>query len=161
MKINKNTVVEMHYAVSTGDTLIDSSYDDEPLTIIHGTGYVIEGLEDALLDKQAGDKFEVTISPEKAYGERFDEYVQTLPRNLFDGVDDLSVGTQLRADTDDGEQTVIVVDIKDESVTVDGNHPLAGMELSFDVEIISVRAATDEEISHGHIHAEGGCGHHH
>lgn len=152
----------MHYAVSDGEgTLIDSSYEDKPMAIIQGTGYLIPGLDDALIDHQVGDKFEVDVACEQAYGERFDDYVQTVPKEVLAGVEDLSLGTQLRATTDDGEQTVIVIDVQDDEITVDGNHPLAGLDLSFDVEIIEVREATAEELAHGHVHAEGGCGHAH
>ena len=162
MKIAKNSVVVIHYAVSDGEgTLIDSSYEDKPMAIIQGTGYLIPGLDDALLDHEAGDKFEVAVPCEQAYGERHDEYVQTVPKEVLAGVEDLAVGTQLRATTDDGEQTVIVIDVQAEEITVDGNHPLAGLDLNFDVEIIEVRAATEEELEHGHVHAEGGCGHDH
>lgn len=166
MKIKNNSVVVMHYAVSDSEgTLIDSSYDHKPMTIIQGTGYLIEGLEDALIDHQTGDKFEVAVNAAQAYGDRHDEYVQTVPKELLQGVEELTVGTQLRATTDDGEQTVIVIDVTDDEVTVDGNHPLAGLDLNFDVEILEVREATEEELAHGHIHSEGeSCGgheHHH
>ncbi len=159
MKITNSSVVVMHYAVSDSEgTLIDSSYDHKPMAIIQGSGYLIPGLEDALIDHQVGDKFEVAVSAEQAYGDRHDEYVQTVPKELLQGVEDLTVGTQLRASTDDGEQTVIVIDVSDDEVTVDGNHPLAGLDLSFDVEILEVRTATEEELAHGHIHSEGeGC----
>lgn len=162
MKISPNKVVIMHYAVSDSeDTLIDSSYDDKPLSIIHGTGYLIPGLEEALIDHEVGDKFEVEVDAKNAYGERFDEYVQTVPKALFESIDDLAVGTQLRASTDEGEQTVIVVDVSDDEVTVDGNHPLAGIDLKFEVDILEIREATKEELEHGHVHAEGGCGDNH
>ncbi|WP_448566938.1 FKBP-type peptidyl-prolyl cis-trans isomerase [Thalassotalea ganghwensis] len=162
MKIAPNKVVVLHYAVSDSEgTLIDSSYDHNPLAIIHGTGYLIPGLESALVDRLAGDKFEVSVEAEQAYGQRHDGFVQTVPKKMFEGIDDLEVGTQLRATTDEGEQTVIVVDVKDDEITVDGNHPLAGIDLQFDVEIIEVRDATEEELAHGHVHGEGGCGHNH
>ncbi|WDE06360.1 peptidylprolyl isomerase [Thalassomonas viridans] len=162
MKISNNKVVVMHYAVSDSEgTLIDSSYDHQPLAVIHGTGYLIPGLEAALEDHQAGDKFEVAVSADQAYGERNDNFVQNVPKAMFEGIEDLDVGTQLRATTDDGEQTVIVIDISDDEITVDGNHPLAGIDLNFDVEILEVRDATEEELSHGHVHGEGGCGHSH
>ena len=162
MKITDNKVVVLHYAVSdSADTLIDSSYDHSPLSVIHGTGYLIQGLEDALTDHVAGDKFEVSVAADKAYGPRYDSYVQTIPKEMFAEIDDLDVGTQLRASTDDGEQTVIVVDVQENEITVDGNHPLAGIDLKFDVEILEVRDATEEELAHGHVHGEGGCGHNH
>jgi FKBP-type peptidyl-prolyl cis-trans isomerase SlyD len=162
MKIAKNNVVVMHYAVSDSEgTLIDSSYEDKPMAIIQGVGYLIPGLDDALIDHQAGDKFEVAVACDQAYGERHDDYVQTVPREVLAGVEDLALGTQLRATTDDGEQTVIVIDVQDDVITVDGNHPLSGLDLSFDVEVIEVREATAEELEHGHVHAEGGCGHEH
>ncbi|GAA6204205.1 MULTISPECIES: peptidylprolyl isomerase [Thalassotalea] len=162
MQITDKKVVVLHYAVSDSeDTLIDSSYDHSPLSIIQGTGYLIPGLENALVDHVAGDKFEVEVSAEQAYGQRFDDYVQTVPKAMFAEIEDLEVGTQLRATTDEGEQTVIVVDVQEDEITVDGNHPLAGIDLKFDVEILEVRDATEEELAHGHVHGEGGCGHSH
>jgi len=160
MKITTNSVVVMHYAVSDSEgTLIDSSYDDKPMSIIQGAGYLIEGLENSLIDHQTGDQFEVSVSADQAYGKRHDDYVQTVPKELLKGVEELTVGTQLRASTDDGEQTVIVVDVSNDEVTVDGNHPLAGIDLKFDVEILEVREATEEELAHGLIHSESaGCG---
>ena len=162
MKISANKVVVLHYAVSDNeDTLIDSSYDHSPLAVIQGTGYLIPGLEDALTDHVAGDKFEVEVAANQAYGQRHDGYVQTVPKDMFGSIDDLAVGAQLRATTDDGEQTVIVIDVTEDEITVDGNHPLAGMDLKFDVEILEVRDATEDELSHGHVHSEDGCGHQH
>ncbi len=152
MKISNNKVVVMHYAVSdSAETLIDSSYDDKPLSVIHGSGYLIPGLEQALTDHQSGDTFEVEVQADQAYGQRFEEYVQTVPKAMFADIDDLAVGTQLRATTDDGEQTVIVIDVQDEQITVDGNHPLAGIDLKFDVEILEVRDATEDELAQGHV----------
>ena len=162
MKISANKVVVLHYAVSDNeDTLIDSSYDHSPLAVIQGTGYLIPGLEDALTDHVAGDKFEVEVAANQAYGQRHDGYVQTVPKDMFGSIDDLAVGAQLRATTDDGEQTVIVIDVTEDEITVDGNHPLAGMDLKFDVEILEVRDATEDELRHGHVHSEDGCGHQH
>jgi len=162
MKITENKVVVLHYAVSDSeDTLIDSSYDHQPLAIIQGTGYLIPGLEKALVDHQAGDKFEVEVAADEAYGQRHDGFVQIVPKAMFANIEDLEIGTQLRATTDEGEQTVIVVDVQEDEITVDGNHPLAGIDLKFDVEILEVREATAEEIAHGHVHTEGGCGHNH
>ncbi len=152
MKITKNKVVSMHYALSDSEgTLIDSSYDDKPMSIIQGTGYLIPGLDNALIDHQTGDRFEVDVPCDQAYGQRNENFVQTVPRELLAGVEDLALGSQLRATTDDGEQTVIVIDVQDDEITVDGNHPLSGLDLSFDVEIIEVREATAEELASGHV----------
>jgi FKBP-type peptidyl-prolyl cis-trans isomerase SlyD len=162
MKISHNKVIVMHYAVSDSEgTLIDSSYDHSPLSVIHGTVYLIPGLEAELIDHKVGDKFAVEVSADQAYGERVDEFVQTVPKDLFSGVEDLAVGTQLRATTDDGEQTVIVIDVTDDEVTVDGNHPLAGLDLKFEVEILEVRDGTKDELEHGHVHGEDAYGHEH
>ncbi|MGB1261908.1 MAG: FKBP-type peptidyl-prolyl cis-trans isomerase [Cognaticolwellia sp.] len=162
MKITDNKVVVLHYAVSDSeDTLIDSSYDHQPLAVIQGSHYLIPGLEEALVGHGAGDKFEVEVSADNAYGPREDGFVQTVPKEMFAGIEDLDVGSQLRATTDEGEQTVIVIDVQEDEITVDGNHPLAGIDLKFDVEILEVRDATEEELEHGHVHGEGGCGHSH
>lgn len=162
MKIEANKVALIHYAVSDSEgTLIDSSYDHQPLAVIHGAGYLIPGLENALKGREAGDKFEAKVPADDAYGHRNDAFVQQIPKEMFAEIEDLAVGVQLRAETDHGEQTVMVVDLNDEFVTVDGNHPLAGIDLSFDVEILEVRDATADELAHGHVHGEGGCGHNH
>ncbi|GAB2998062.1 FKBP-type peptidyl-prolyl cis-trans isomerase [Psychrosphaera aestuarii] len=161
MKIAQNTVVTMHYAVKDKeDNLIDSSYDNDPLVFIQGSKFLIEGLENALNDHEKGDTFEVAVDAENAYGPRMDGLVQRVGSEMFADFE-VEIGMQLRASTDNGEQTVIVVDKDDESVTVDGNHPLAGVDLKFDVEILDVRAATADEIAHGHVHGAGGCGHAH
>jgi len=161
MKITANKVAVIHYSVSTSDdTLIDSSFDHEPLSIVYGSGYLIPGLEDALEGREVNEKFEVAVPPAKGYGERFDDYVQTVPKEMFADIEDLAVGAQLRATTDEGEQTVIVVDMTEDSITVDGNHPLAGMELKFDVEVLEIRDATEEEIASGQAQtakSKGGC----
>ncbi|MED5424445.1 MAG: peptidylprolyl isomerase, partial [Pseudomonadota bacterium] len=119
-----------------------------------------EGLEDALIGKSKEDSFNVSVTPEKAYGERADELVQTVPRSMFDGMD-VEVGMSFRATTPQGEQSVIIIETTDEEVVVDGNHPLAGIPLTFDVTVVDVREATKEELEHGHVHSEGGCGHDH
>ncbi|AWB67053.1 peptidylprolyl isomerase [Saccharobesus litoralis] len=156
MKIANNSVVTLHYLVKDKEgTDIDSSFDGEPLVFLQGQGFLIKGLEEALTDRQAGEKFSVAVDAENAYGERHDGFVQEVPLSMFEGFEDqIHIGMQLRASTDGGEQTVIVVDVAEDTVTVDGNHPLAGIDLEFDVEIVDVRAATEEEIKHGHVHQE-------
>ena len=161
MKISTDSVVTMHFTVSTEDgTQIDSSRNGEPMVVLQGSHYLIQGLEDALIGKASGDKFELSVAPELAYGERHDALVQAVPKSMFENVE-VEPGMQFRATTDDGEQSVIVIDVTDDEVVIDGNHPLSGLTLNFEVEIMDVRAATADEIAHGHAHAPGGCGHHH
>ncbi|AWL12464.1 Peptidylprolyl isomerase [Saliniradius amylolyticus] len=161
MKIEPNTVVTMHYTVSTDEGVeIDSSRNAEPMTFIHGQNFLIKGLEEELEGKAAGDTFETKVEPEKAYGERHDQLMQAVPKSMFEGMD-VEVGMQFRATTDAGDQSVTVVDVADDEVVVDGNHPLAGITLNFDVEVVDVREATAEELEHGHVHGEGGCDHDH
>ena len=161
MIIAPNSVVTIHYSVQDKDkNTIDSTFDDAPIVAMLGTGYLIPGLEDALQGKQAGDTFSITVEPQEGYGERFDELTQAVPKAMFDGME-IEVGMQFRATTDDGEQIVVIVGIEDDEVIVDGNHPLAGVTLNFDVEVVDVREATAEEQAHGHVHGEGGCGHEH
>jgi len=161
MIIAANKVVKMHYSVTDNDNnSIDNSFDGEPLIFIVGTGYLIPGLEDALQGKQAGDTLSVTVEPENGYGERHDELMQAVPKSMFEDME-IEIGMQFRATTDDGDQSVMIIDIQDDEVIVDGNNPLAGITLKFDVEILEVRDATADELAHGHVHGEGGCGHEH
>lgn len=161
MKITENTVVTLHFTVSTTDgTQIDSSRDGAPMEHLQGSQYLIKGLEDELEGKQAGDKFDITVEPPLAYGERHDELVQMVPKSMFEGME-IEVGMTFRATTDDGEQSVMIIDETDDDVVVDGNHPLSGVTLNFDVEVLHVREASEEEIAHGHPHGPEGCGHAH
>jgi len=161
MQIQKDNVVTLHYTVSTteGD-VIDSSYEAPPMSFLQGSHFMIEGIEEALVGKVKGDKFAVAVDPDKAYGDRHDDLIQEVSSDMFDDMD-VDVGMSFRATTDDGEQSVMIIDKTDTTVTVDGNHPLAGMSLAFEVEVVDVREATADEIKHGHVHGEGGCGHSH
>lgn len=154
MKIANDKVVKMHYSVlDTEGNLIDSSYEGEPLEFIQGKKFLIEGLEKALEGREKGDTFEVKVESDDAYGPRHDGLVQQIGSEMFADFD-VEVGMQLRATTDDGEQTVIVIEKTDDHVIVDGNHPLAGIDLMFDVEVLEVRDATAQELEHGHVHSE-------
>ncbi|USZ15321.1 peptidylprolyl isomerase [Moraxella sp. FZLJ2107] len=158
--IANDTVVKFNYTLTNdkGETLDQSQ--GEPLAYLHGHHNIIPGLEKEMTGKKAGDKFKVTVKPEEAYGEYIAEAVQEVPRANFQGVDNIEVGMQFQSQTDDGHVMLVTVkDVNDEVVVVDGNHPLAGVELTFDVEIVEVRAATADEIAHGHAHGVGG--HHH
>lgn len=158
MQIEDNAVVTFHYTLTNDDgELIESSKESTPLAYIHGQGRIISGLESALEGRQTGDKFNVRLEPGDAYGERTDELVQTMPRSAFVDADDLDVGMAFRALSEGGETIVHVVNIEGDQVTVDGNHPLAGQALNFDVEVEDVREATEEELSHGHVHGPHGA----
>jgi len=162
MKVAKDTVVSLAYQVKTEEgVVVDQSTTDAPLDYLHGHNNLIVGLEKALEGREVGDKFEVTVAPEEAYGEHHDEMVQRVPAEVFQGVDEITVGMRFLADTDQGPIPVEVTEVDGDEVVVDGNHMLAGQTLTFDVEIVATRAATEDEIAHGHIHQEGGCGHDH
>ena len=156
MQVADNMAVSIHYTLTNDDgDVLDSSIDDEALVYLHGKGNIISGLEKALHGKVAGDKFNVRIAPEDAYGELMEDMIQVISRDMFEGIDNIEVGMQFHADVSSGSGIVTVVNIEGDDITIDGNHPLAGLALTFDVEVIDVRAATEEETSHGHIHGPG------
>jgi FKBP-type peptidyl-prolyl cis-trans isomerase SlyD len=159
MQVADNMAVSIHYTLTNDDgDVLDSSMDDEALVYLHGEGNIISGLEQALHGKAVGDKFNVRLMPEDAYGEFLADRVQVISRTMFDGVEDLEIGMQFQADVSDGPGIVTIIKIDGDDVTIDGNHPLAGQPLTFDVEVIAVRAATSEELEHGHVHGAG-CNH--
>ncbi|KDE40988.1 MAG: peptidylprolyl isomerase [Nitrincola lacisaponensis] len=150
MQIDQNTVVSIHYTLTnTEGNVMDSSVGQQPLAYLHGASNIIPGLENALTGKAVGDTLQVTVEPEQAYGEVRDEMIQSVDRANFSGVDEIEIGMQFMAQTPWGEQPVTVVGVEGDSITLDGNHPLAGQVLTFDVEIVEVRAATDAEIEAG------------
>lgn len=156
MQISKNKVAAIHYTLRDDEgTVIDSSEGRDPLHYLHGAGNLIPGMEEGLEGKSQGDKLNLKIEPEKGYGEKDENLVQKVPLSAFG---DQEVKPGMRFSTNQGG-VVTVTDIGSDSVTVDGNHPLAGVPLNFDVEIVEVRNATDEEISHGHVHGHGGHQH--
>ncbi len=160
MKVADNTVVVIDYTLTNNEgQVIDSSEGAGPLAYLHGAGNIIPGLEDALLGKEAGDEVKASIEPANAYGERHEALKQEVPAELFSGVEKVEVGMQFQSETDQGPVLVTVTEVGDQTITVDGNHPLAGVHLNFDVNIREVREATQEELEHGHVHGEGG--HHH
>ncbi|MDX1572566.1 MAG: peptidylprolyl isomerase [Methylophaga sp.] len=160
MKVADNTVVVIDYTLTNNEgQVIDSSEGAGPLAYLHGAGNIIPGLEDALLGKEAGDEVKASIEPANAYGERHEALKQEVPAELFSGVEKVEVGMQFQSETDQGPVLVTVTEVGDQTITVDGNHPLAGVHLNFDVNVREVREATQEELEHGHVHGEGG--HHH
>ncbi|MDI1278509.1 MAG: peptidylprolyl isomerase [Methylobacter sp.] len=159
MQVADNMAVSIHYTLTNDEgEVLDSSIGDDALVYLHGTGNIIPGLEDALQGKAVGDKFNVRIAAKDAYGEQNDEMIQVIPRAMFEGIDEIDVGMQFHADVSSGSGEVTIVKIEGDDITIDGNHPLAGMALTFDVEVVDVRPATKEEAEHGHIHGAG-CHH--
>ncbi len=159
MQVADNMAVSIHYTLTNDDSeVLDSSIDGEPLVYLHGTGNIIPGLEDALLGKAVGDKFKVRIAAKDAYGEQNDEMIQVIPRAMFEGIEEIEVGMMFHADVSSGSGEVTIIKIDGDDITIDGNHPLAGMALTFDVEVVDARPATKEEAEHGHIHGAG-CHH--
>lgn len=160
MQVADNMAVSIHYTLSNDEgDVIDSSVGDDALVYLHGQGNIISGLEQALYGKKVGDKFNIRIPAEDAYGEFMEDRVQVIPRSMFEGIDELEVGMKFHADVSSGPGVVSIVAIDGDDITIDGNHPLAGIPLTFEVEIVDIRPASREEIAHGHIHGPGG--HHH
>mgnify|MGYP000874227790 FL=1 len=154
MNIDDKRAVSIHYTLTNeqGEKL-DSSEGQDPLSYLHGASNIIPGLENALVGKTTGEKVSVTVQPEDAYGEINPEMIQIVPREAFEGIDDIQAGMQFQASGPDGQTQVVTIKaVGEEGVTVDGNHPLAGQVLNFDVSIEEVRDATEEEIAHGHVH---------
>ncbi len=156
MQIAKNKVASIHYTLTDNDgKVLDSSAGREPLHYIQGIGNLIPGMEEGLEGKKQGDKVNLKVSPEKGYGVKSESMVQRVPRSAF-ADQKIEVGMQFQTD---GGTHVTVTHVGLSEITVDGNHPLAGVELNFDVEVLSIREATEEELAHGHVHGPGG--HHH
>ena len=161
MQIGPRTVVTVEYTLTDDQgEVLDTSAGQEPLAYLHGVGQIVPGLERALTGKSEGDTLDLTVEPVDAYGEHDPELVQGVPRSQFDAVDDLEVGVQLEASGPDGDHMVTVVALDGDEVLLDGNHPLAGLTLHFDVKVIGVRDATLEELKHGHPHGPGDHHHH-
>ena len=156
MVISKNKVASIHYTLRDDEgTIIDSSDGREPLLYLHGAGNLIPGMEEGLEGKSKGEKLNLKIEPEKGYGEKDENLIQEVPRSAFG---DQEVKPGMRFSTNQGG-VVTVTDVGLTSITVDGNHPLAGVPLNFAVEVMEVRNATEDELTHGHVHGPGG--HHH
>lgn len=164
MKIIQDAVVTLHYVLKNdnGDIIDQSTEERGPLSILQGHGNIIPGLEEELLDKSAGDTFSAVISPEQGYGEYQDNMVQVAPLSGFKSDDEneqLQEGMQVQVETNQGEAVAIVTSIKEEEVTLDLNHPLAGETLHFEINVVEVRAAEKNEIEHGHAHGPHGHNH--
>jgi len=164
MQITKNSVVSFHYRLTDSDqTLIEDSHASSPLVYLHGHEGIFSGLESALEGKSVGDKVSVTLPPEETYGPRIDDAIQRVSINHVVNKSKKKIkykpGMAIQLNTKNGAQSVIVVKAGLKTLDVDINHPLAGKTLNFDIEIVNVREASEEEIAHKHVHGEGG--HHH
>lgn len=163
MQIAPNSVASLSYVLTDtkGETL-DEATTESPFVYLHGANNIIAGLESALVGKAASDKLEVTIPPEDAYGVHDERLTQQVSADMFGDVNpsQLMPGAQFNAQTNAGEQVITITAVEGDTITIDGNHPLAGETLHFDVTVLDVREATEEELTHGHAHdAHGDCGH--
>jgi FKBP-type peptidyl-prolyl cis-trans isomerase SlyD len=163
MQIEKNTVATIDYTLTDPNgQVIDTSKGRQPLAYLHGASNIIPGLETALEGRGVGESLAVTVPADQGYGARDPNLVQPVPRSNFQGIKEIKPGMQFQAQTSEGARVVTVVNVDDQNVTVDANHPLAGMDLKFDVQVVGVRQATPEEVTHGHAHGpEGHDGHAH
>ena len=160
LSAEKDRVVRVHYDIrDAAGSLIESSRDEDPLAVLHGHGTLLAAVEQALTGKRAGDRFELTLAPTDAFGERRENWTQRVSKKYFPNAARLKPGMQTQLQTEQGLRAVTVVKIGGKVVDVDLNHPLAGQTLNFAVEVVDVREATAEEIAHGHVHGPGG--HHH
>ncbi len=160
MQIQPNAVVTLHYTLKDNEGNIIDQSDDGSFLYLHGAMNIIPGLENALTGKSAGDEISVKVSPEEGYGAKDPARIQEVPKEMFENAADIQPGMQFHAQGPDGNAVVVtVVEVKDDAVVIDGNHALAGMDLNFDVKVIDVREASEEEISHGHVHGPQGHDH--
>lgn len=153
------SVVAIHYTLTdAGGVILDASQPDHPLVYLQGAGNIIPGLEQQLLGRAAGEHFTAVIPPAAAYGEHDADLIQSVPRDMFGADQEIELGMRFSGNTPQGPITVVVTGIEGDTVTLDGNHPLAGKTLHFAVTVDSVRPATEQELLHGHVHGAG-CHH--
>lgn len=159
--IGENSVVTVHYKLTDdAGKVLDSSEGDEPMSYLHGAGNIVVGLEKALTGKAEGASLKVRVEPAEAYGEVIPDGIKTIERAAFEGVDVVEEGMTFEAQSPDGtSQTILVKKVEGDNVTIDINHPLAGVALNFDIQIVGVREATQEELEHGHTHEGDGHSH--
>ncbi len=160
MIAEKDKVVTFHYTLkNTEGVQMETSREKEPMSYLHGANNIITGLEKAMEGHAIKDEFSVTVEPEDAYGVRNENNVQRVPLKRLKGIGKVSVGQVLNLKTNQGQVQVTVLKVGRFNVDVDGNHPLAGKELTFDVEITDIREASEEELEHRHVHGPGGHQH--
>jgi FKBP-type peptidyl-prolyl cis-trans isomerase SlyD len=160
MQITNKHVVTLNYTLKDNDDNVIDKSDDGSFCYLHGASNIIPGLENALSGKTSGDTFSVTIQPEDAYGIHDEAKSQDVPRSMFPPEQEIEAGMQFNAQGPDGQAvTVTVKSVTDDTIVVDGNHPLAGVILNFEVIVMDIRNASAEELEHGHVH--GPHGHQH
>jgi FKBP-type peptidyl-prolyl cis-trans isomerase SlyD len=160
MVIEVDKIATVHYTGTFPEgEVFDTSEGRDPLTFLVGHQQMVAGFEDEMLGAAVGEKREFTLTPERAYGERDDGAIQVVPREQFPEDMELKVGMVMAAQTEQGPLKFSVADITEESVTVDFNHEMAGKTLRFAVEVVDIRDAAPEELSHGHVHGPGGHQH--
>ena len=160
MPIAPKSVAAFHYTLTDdAGQVIDSSEGREPLTYLHGSSQIVPGLEKQMEGREVGDKFTAEVSPEEGYGVRHDELMQEVPKEAFQGVEDIQPGMQFQGRGPQGDINVTVQKVEGDKVFIDGNHPLAGKTLNFAIEVTDVREASAEELEHGHVHGAGGHDH--
>ncbi|MCB0333002.1 MAG: peptidylprolyl isomerase [Bdellovibrionales bacterium] len=157
IETHKVATIQMKVTDQDGEVLEDTTSDD-PFIYLHGVGGILPALEQSLEGKTTGESFKLTLSPEEAYGEYDEDLVDVLDREQFEGIESFSIGDQLEGETEDGIIPFTVIAIDGDEITVDANHFFAGRTLHFEIEVLDVRDATKEELEHGHVHVEGGCG---
>ena len=160
MKIADKTVVQMHYTLTSDEgKVIDSSEGREPLQYIQGAHMIVVGLEKAMVGHDVGDKFDVKVIPSEGYGEYNEEMTQEVPLDVFQGVDKVVEGMMFYAQTLAGPMPIRVKSVSEKSAVIDANHELAGQNLNFAIEVVSVREASEEELNpQGHHCCCGGKG---
>ncbi|TEW55171.1 peptidylprolyl isomerase [Psychromonas sp. RZ22] len=162
MQIAKDSVVEFHYRLTEGTDLLEDSAGHDPLLYLHGAGGLFETMELAFVGKTVGDKFEVTLTPDQSYGERREGAFQRIPLKHLQGLNPgqkWAAGMTAVVESNQGRNEVTLIKVGRFNADCDLNHPFAGKTLTFAIEVVSVRAATEDELSHGHAHAKGGCEH--
>ena len=161
MKVEKDKVVSIQYTLKDEKgSILDSTEEGSPFLYLQGHQNIIPGLENELEGKSKGDTFKVSIQPKDGYGETNPNLVQEIPKDQFPEPNEIQKGMQFQADTPEGPMILTVLEILESTIKVDGNHPLAGKELHFEVEVLELRDATPEEINHGHVHGPGEAHHH-
>lgn len=161
MDVTENAVVGIEYTLTDSEgEVLDTSEGRGPLAYVHGKGGIIPGLEEALTGKAVGDELKVVVPPEKGYGPRNNQLLNRVPKEAFGGKLEFELGLQFPVQDQNGQpRMVTIVHIEDDAIIIDANHPLAGVELTFEVKVVEVREATEEELQHGHSHGAGGHEH--